>query len=215
MRGSREGLMGFYERHIGPRLVSCLCGAADIRAEREKLVPAAQGIVLEIGIGPGLNLPLYDPARVSRVIGVDPHASFLKLGTSRRDSAPVPVEIRQEPAERIQLPARSVDTAVVTFTLCSVQDPARCLTEIRRVLRPEGRLLFLEHGLSREEAVARWQHRLNPLWRSLAVGCNLDRPVLASLRGAGFSIEAAQEYYLPRTPKPLAYLSRGTARPEP
>jgi ubiquinone/menaquinone biosynthesis C-methylase UbiE len=204
--------MGYYERYIGPRLVSCLCGAAEVRAEREKLIPTAQGVVLEVGIGSGLNVPLYDPAHVSRVIGVDPHATFLKLGKSRRDTARVPVEVRQEPAEQMQLPSASVDTAVVTFTLCSVQDPARCLKEIHRVLRPGGRLLFLEHGLSREEAVARWQHWLSPLWRPIFVGCNLDRPVLASLSAAGFSIEAAQEYYLPRMPRPLAYLSRGSAR---
>lgn len=204
--------MGFYERHVGPRLVSCVCGAADIRIEREKVVPAAKGIVLEVGIGSGLNLPLYDPARVSRVIGVDPHAPFLKLGRSRREAAHVPVEIRQEAAEAMQLPSRSVDTVVVTFTLCSVQDAARCLSEIRRVLRPEGRLLFLEHGLSGDAAVARWQNRLNPLWRPLAVGCNLNRPVLGSLRAAGFTIEEVEEYYLPRTPRPFAHLSRGKAR---
>lgn len=205
--------MGFYERHIGPRLVSCICGAANIEAEREKVVPAAQGVVLEVGIGPGLNLPLYDPARVSRVIGVDPHATFLKLGRARREVARVPVEIRQEPAEVMQLPSRSIDTAVVTFTLCSVEDVARCLSEIRRVLRPEGRLLFLEHGLSGDTVVARWQNRLNPLWRPLAVGCNLNRPVLGSLRAAGFAIEEVDEYYLPRTPRPFAHLSRGKARP--
>lgn len=205
--------MGFYARHIGPRLVSCACATADIKAEREKIVPAAQGVVLEVGIGPGHNLSLYDPARVRKVIGVDPHATFLKLGRACREAARVPVEIRQEPAEAMQLPSRSVDTAVVTFTLCSVQDAARCLSEIRRVLRPEGRLLFLEHGLSRDAAVARWQNRLNPLWRPLAVGCNLNRPVLGSLHTAGFEIEEAEEYYLPKAPKPFAYLSRGTARP--
>lgn len=205
--------MGLYARHIGPRLVSCVCATADIEAEREKIVPAARGVVLEVGIGPGLNLSLYDPARVRRVIGVDPHATFLKLGRARRGAACVPVEIRQEPAEAMQVPSRSVDTAVVTFTLCSVQDAARCLSEIRRVLRPEGRLLFLEHGLSGDAAVARWQNRLNPLWRPLAVGCNLNRPVLGSLRAAGFEIEEVEEYYLPKAPKPFAYLSRGTARP--
>ncbi|MGH1569529.1 class I SAM-dependent methyltransferase [Methylobacterium sp. P31] len=134
--------------------MSCVCATADIQAEREKIVPAAQGVVLEVGIGPGLNLSLYDPARVRRVIGVDPHAAFLKLGRARREAARVPVEIRQEPAEAMQLPSRSVDTAVVTFTLCSVEDAARCLSEIRRVLRPEGHLLFLEHGLSGDAAVA-------------------------------------------------------------
>lgn len=203
--------MGFYERHVGPRFVRCLCAMADIAAEREKIVPLASGIVLEIGIGPGLNLPFYDPARVTRVIGVDPNDAFLKLGQAQRRGARVPVEIVQAPAERLPLEAASVDSAVITYTLCSVRDPAQALAEVRRVLRPEGRAFFLEHGLSDDEAVARWQHRLNPIWRPLAVGCNLIRPVADSFRAAGFSIAELEEYYLPRTPRPVGFLSRGIA----
>src|SRR4051794_19134212 len=129
--------MGLYERHIGPRLVRCLCGMADISAEREKLVPRAVGTVLEIGFGPGLNLPFYDPGRVTRVIGVDPNQPFLRLDEPQQGAARVPLESRQAPAEQLPLEAASVDTAVVTFPLCSVQDPVRCLSELRRVLRPE------------------------------------------------------------------------------
>lgn len=205
--------MGLYERHIGPRLVRCVCGMADISAERGKVVPQATGTVLEIGFGPGLNLPFYDPARVTRVIGVDPNEPFLKLGEAQQRAARVPLEIRQAPAEQLPLDAASVDTAVVTFTLCSVQDPIRSLSELRRVLRPEGQVLFLEHGLSHDEPVARWQRRLNPLWRPIAVGCNLIRPVLSSFQAAGFRIAECEEYYLPRTPRPMGFLSRGRAQP--
>ena len=203
--------MGFYERHIGPRFVRCLCAMADISAEREKIVPRATGTVLEIGFGPGLNLPFYDPAQVSRVIGVDPSEPFLKLGEAQQRVAKVPVEIRCAPAESLPLEDASVDTAVITYTLCSVHDPMRCLSEVRRVLRPGGQALFLEHGLSNDAKVARWQYRLNPLWRPIAVGCNLIRPVAASFRAAGFTLAELEEYYLPRTPKPVGFLSRGVA----
>ena len=135
--------MGFYARHIGPRFVSCLCSMEAIAAERERVVPQASGVVLEIGIGPGLNLPFYDPARVTRVIGVDPIAEFLELGRERRRSAPVPVEIVQAPAEALPLADASIDTAVITYTLCSVEDPVQALREVRRVLKPRGRVLFL------------------------------------------------------------------------
>jgi ubiquinone/menaquinone biosynthesis C-methylase UbiE len=203
--------MGIYARHIGPRLVRCLCCMPDIAAERQKVVPQADGVVLEIGIGPGLNLPLYDPAKVERVIGVDPLEGFLKLGKARRETSPVPLSIVRAPAENIPLDNASVDTAVVTYTLCSVQDPLKALGEIGRVLRPGGRVLFLEHGLSNEASVARWQNRLNPIWNSLAVGCNLNRPVARLLQQAGFRFADLVEFYLPRTPRPIGFHSRGTA----
>jgi SAM-dependent methyltransferase len=205
--------MGFYARHIGPRFVSCLCAMDAIASEREKVVPQASGVVLEIGIGPGLNLPLYDPGRVTRVIGVDPGADFLKLGRERRGRSPVPLEILQAPAEALPLADDSVDTAVITYTLCSVDDPAQALREVRRVLRPSGRVLFLEHGLSSDAGVATWQHRLNPLWRRLAVGCNLTRPVQQLLDDAGFTIRRIEHYYLDGAPRPVGFLCQGVAQP--
>lgn len=203
--------MGFYACHIGPRLVRCLCCMPNVTQEREKIVPKAEGAVLEIGIGPGLNLPLYDPSRVERVIGVDPSESFLKLGRRRTGSSPVPVSILRAPAENIPLHSKSFDTAVVTYTLCSVADPARVLGEVRRVLKPGGRVLFLEHGLSEDASVARWQNRLNPIWRRLAVGCNLNRPVAHLLQQAGFRIAELAEFYMARTPRAVGYHFRGVA----
>lgn len=201
----------FYARRIGPRFVSCLCSAGDIAAERRKVVPLASGVVLEIGIGPGLNLPLYDPSRVVRVIGVDPSEGFLALGRERHRTAPVPVEIIQAPAEALPLADESIDTAVITYTLCSVDDPARALAEVRRVLKPEGRVLFLEHGLSHDAGVAAWQRRLNPVWRALAVGCNLNRPVARLLQDAGFATRRVEQYYMNGAPRPMAFLCRGEA----
>jgi SAM-dependent methyltransferase len=209
----REDLgMGFYARHIGPRFVSCLCSMEGITAEREKVVPHASGVVLEIGIGPGLNLPLYDPGRVTRVIGVDPMAEFLQLGRERRRHSPVPLEIIRAPAEELPLADGIIDTAVITYTLCSVEDPAQALREVRRVLKPNGRVLFLEHGLSSDAGVASWQHRLNPIWRKLAVGCNLTRPVQQLLDDAGFTIRRIEHYYLDGAPRPVGFLCQGVAQ---
>ncbi len=204
--------MGIYGRYLGPRLVRCLCSAEDIATERAKVVPLARGTVLEIGFGPALNLPFYDETLVERVIGVDPNGSFLKLGEAARKQARFPVEVVRAPAEDLPLRAGTIDTALVTYTLCSVDDPLQSLREIRRVLKPDGKVLFLEHGLSSDPAVARWQHRLNPLWRPLAVGCNLIRPVVSLLQEAGFAIETVEEYYLQGVPRPVGYLSRGSAR---
>ena len=205
--------MGFYERHIGPRIVGCLCCMQKVMDERRKVVPDASGVVLEIGIGPGLNLPLYQPGRVERVVGVDPIEGFLKLGRERVQASPVPVQILHAPAEDIPVADASIDTAVVTYTLCSVQDPVRSLREVRRVLKPQGRVLFLEHGLSDDASVVRWQNALNPLWKRFAVGCNLNRPVVALLQAAGLRIEQLSQFCLAGTPRAIGSNFAGIARP--
>ncbi len=203
--------MSIYARYIGPKVVSCLCSSEDITAERERMIPQARGVVLEIGMGPGLNLPFYNPDQVTKVIGVDPNQAFLSLGEARHRASPVPLEIILAPAEALPLEAESIDTAVITYTLCSVSDPELALREVRRVLKPSGQVLFLEHGLSPEPGVARWQHRLNPIWRSLAVGCNLTRPVADLLMRAGFSIQDIEEYYLGGAPRVLGFHCSGVA----
>ena len=203
--------MGFYARYIGPKFVSCLCSTEDVTAERERIIPLAHGVVLEIGMGPGLNLPFYKPDQVKKVIGVDPNQAFLRLGESRQQASPVPLEIIRAPAEALPLEAASVDTVVITYTLCSVDDPEQALREVRRVLRPGGKVLLLEHGLSPEPGVARWQHRLNPIWRSLAVGCNLTRPVSELLQRAGFDVQDIEEYYLGGAPRVIGFHCSGIA----
>jgi ubiquinone/menaquinone biosynthesis C-methylase UbiE len=205
--------MGLYARYIGPRFVSCLCSMQDITAERLKVVPNASGVVLEIGIGPGLNLPHYDRSRVERVIGVDPSSDFLGIGSARHAMSPVPLQIITAPAEAIPLSDASIDTAVVTYTLCSVEDPKRVLSELRRVLKPTGRVLFLEHGLAHDRKVSSWQNRINPIWKRLAVGCNLNRPVASSFENAGFRLPEVDHYYLDGVPRAVGYLCRGVALP--
>ncbi|MGQ0455966.1 MAG: class I SAM-dependent methyltransferase [Hyphomicrobium sp.] len=204
--------MGIYAKHIGPRLVTCLCSGEHIAKERAKVVPNASGVALEIGIGPGFNLDYYDPARVTRVIGVDPIASFVQLGSKRHRNSRVPVEIVNGPAEALPIDDATIDTAVITFTLCSVDDPVQALHEVRRTLKPDGRVLFLEHGLSAETQVAAWQNRVNPLWRRLAVGCNLTRPVRQLIEGAGFRLREVEDYYLEAVPKIVGCMCRGEAQ---
>jgi len=203
--------MGVYARPIGPRLVPGLCCMGKITAEREKVVPYARGTVVEIGMGPGLNLPFYDPTQVERVIGVDPSEHFVRLGRERVKASPVPVTAIRAPAEEMPLDDASADTVVVTYTLCSVQDPAKALSETRRILKPGGKVLFLEHGLAGDASVARWQNRLNPVWHRIAVGCNRNRPIAHLLEGAGFRITKLHHFYLPATPYPVGLHSRGMA----
>jgi SAM-dependent methyltransferase len=205
-------IMGLYARYIGPKFVSCLCSMEDVTAERERIIPLARGVVLEIGMGSGLNLPFYNPDQVTKVIGVDPNQAFLRLGEARQQASPVPLEIIRAPAEALPLEAASVDTVVITYTLCSVDDPEQALREVRRVLKPGGKVLLLEHGLSPEPGVARWQHRLNPIWKSLAVGCNLTRPVSELLKRAGFDIQDIEEYYLGGAPRIVGFHCSGIAQ---
>ncbi|MCB9525066.1 MAG: class I SAM-dependent methyltransferase [Myxococcales bacterium] len=181
-----------YDRWLLPPLTHWACSARPITRQRQKVVPLAHGQVLEIGVGSGLNLPHYDPARVQRLWGLDP--SHGMLGRARRLAArlSLPVEWLPLSAAGVPLPDASVDTVVMTYTLCTVPDPAVVLAEVRRVLRPEGRLLFSEHGLDPDAAVARWQRRLEPLWRPCAGGCHLTRDAEALLQASGFAVEAAR-----------------------
>ena len=203
--------MGFYDRYIGPRIVSGLCSMADIVEQRQLALPQAHGVVLEAGFGSGLNLPYYDSSKVTRVIGVDPGEGFLALADGRLKDSRVPVELIRAPAEKIPLGDNIADTAVLTYTLCSVDDPVQTLREIRRVLKPNGMLIFCEHGRADDESVVRWQDRLNPMWKTLACGCNLNRDTAALLSEAGFTIDKIDRFYLDSAPKPLGFQCRGIA----
>lgn len=203
--------MGLYRRYVGPRLIALACAQSRISELRQSIIPKASGVVLEIGIGPALNLAHYDPGKVIKVIGLDPEPALLDLGKERVKASPVPVEIITAPGERIPLADNTADTAVLTYTLCSVQDPLVVLREIRRVLKPDGRLLFLEHGRSDDAPVAAWQDRLNPLWNVVSCGCQINRDTRQLLRSAGFAIENVDHFYLPGAPKILGFHCRGVA----
>jgi ubiquinone/menaquinone biosynthesis C-methylase UbiE len=204
--------MAFYRDQIVPYLVNLAMRNKDLAAYRGRVVPAAEGRVLEIGIGSGLNLPFYSP-NVQHVIGLDPSSKLLAM--ARRSDRPATrlVEFVKGSAEAIPLEDASVDTVVMTWTLCSVPDAARALADIRRVLRRDGRLLFVEHGRAGDPNVVRWQDRLTPCWKHLAGGCHLNRAIATLINGAGFQFERLATGYM-RGPKPMTFMYEGSARPQ-
>ena len=204
--------MGFYDRHILPRFINCACGTKPITKQRAKVVPLACGTVLEIGIGTGLNLPFYNPDLVDRVIGVDPSEESWKLAARRAAAVDFEVEFVGLPGEQIPLDDNSVDTVMVTYSLCTIPDPVTALQGMARVLRPSGKLIFCEHGMAPDAGVRKWQNRIDPFWKMLAGGCHLNRDIPGIVAAGGFAIEEVQEMYLPSTPRFAGYNFWGTAR---
>jgi ubiquinone/menaquinone biosynthesis C-methylase UbiE len=204
--------MGFYDRHILPRVLNLACGTKPFRYQRRKVVPDARGRVLEIGIGSALNLPFYDPSKVTHLWGLEPSAEMRRYAERASEGAPFPVELLPLPGETIPLGDASADTVVTTYTLCTIPDAARALAEMRRVLKPGGRLLFSEHGRAPDEAVRRWQDRLDPLWTRLGGGCHLNRDIRAMIAGAGFRFERLETMYIPG-PRPMSFNYWGAAVP--
>ena len=200
--------MGFYAKFVLPRVAHFVCSHKIIRQQREKLVPLATGRVLEIGIGSGLNLPFYDPQNVEYVWGLDPNEEMWKLADTQ--NIQFGVEFIHAPAEEIPLEDKIADTALVTYTLCTVHDILQTLREIRRVLKPGGKLVFCEHGTAPEESVRRWQDRLNPIWKILAGGCNLNRQIPTLLERGGFKIQKMDTKYI-NGAKFASFNYRGTA----
>lgn len=202
--------MGLYDRHILPHLIDFACGMGAVMKARSQLVPQARGRVLEIGIGSGLNLSFYDPQRVEVVVGVDPSAAMQRLARERAARCQVPVEMIALELGQIQAADASFDDIVCTFTLCTIPDAVSALREMRRVLKPGGRLLFCEHGLAPDLPVVRWQKRLTPLWKPLAGGCHLDRDIPALIGAGGFHIRELSTGYL-KGPRPMTHVYRGWA----
>lgn len=178
--------------------------------ERRLCLSSARGQVLEVGFGTGRNLPWY-PSHVERVVAVDPSGESAQLARRRIAEARFPVEYVRLAGESIAAPDHSFDFVVSTFTLCSIPDPLAALRQMRRVLKPGGKLLFAEHGLAPDAGVQRWQHRLNRLQNLIFGGCNLNRDTRALLATAGFAVEAADQYYVPKVPRFAGFLTRGVA----
>jgi ubiquinone/menaquinone biosynthesis C-methylase UbiE len=189
--------MSLYARHILPRLIDFTCGLKPTMRQRAKLVPQARGRVLEMGVGSGLNLPFYDAARVTQLHALDPSPELWRLAGERVAEVGIAVEYLEAGAEAVPLRDRSIDTVVITYTLCTLPDVAGALAEARRVLRRGGQLLFCEHGAAPDRGVRRWQDRLNPAWRRLAGGCHLNRNAPVLIEQAGFRITALDSMYLP------------------
>jgi len=201
--------MGFYDRYIQSRLIDLAMRSRVLDRHRRQAVALARGFVLEIGVGSGPNLSLYGPA-VERVCAIDPSPELLRLAHKRSAEAPVPVSLARASADRLPFLDAIFDTVVTTWTLCSVADPARALLETRRVLKPGGRLVFVEHGLAPEPGIARWQRGLTPCWRHIAGGCHLDRRIDELIRAAGLRLDGLATGYI-KGPKPWTFLYHGSA----
>jgi ubiquinone/menaquinone biosynthesis C-methylase UbiE len=206
-------MASLYDRFVLPKLLSMACSSPPMMKQRAKIVPGAQGRVLELGVGMGLNLRFYDPAKVSEVMGVDPSPELRAVAEVAERDPGLKVKVEDGDAEALPFADKSFDTVVCTFTLCSVCAPAKALGEARRVLKPGGRLLFCEHGLAPDEGVAKWQRRIEPVWKRIAGGCHLTRPVTSAIEQAGFKLERRETMYVPRTPKIAAWNEWGAARP--
>ena len=203
--------MNLYDRWVLPPILDLVMRQRPLQKYRREVVAAATGRVLEVGVGSGLNFPLYDK-RVETVFGIDPSPRLLAIARRRAAAAGVPAEFLQGSAIAIPLAENTMDTVVMTWTLCSIPDPSAALREMRRVLRPHGQLLFVEHGLSPESGVERWQHRLTPIWCHVAGGCRLDRKMDDLIRSAGFDLLRLRTEYA-SGPRPMTYMYLGCARP--
>lgn len=207
--------MSFYSRHVLPRLIEATCTTKPVRKQREKVVPLCEGRVLEIGVGTGLNFPFYVPDRVSEVFGLDVSVEMMRDATDRAAKAHLPFEPLVLDAATIPLERDAVDTVLVTYSLCSIGALAEALAEMRRVLKPGGRLVFCEHGAAPDPGVRRFQDRLTPLWRRIAGGCHLNREIPAEIGAAGFEITEQSQMYLPGTWRFVGFNTWGTAVPKP
>lgn len=204
--------MSFYARYVLPPLINCACGAKPIRYQRRKIVPRAEGVVLELGFGSGLNLPYYDATKVTRVYALEPEEGMLARARKVARGAPVPVEILPERAEEISLKPASVDTVLVTYALCTIPDAVSALAGARRVLKLGGKLLFCEHGLAPDDDVRRTQRAVEPFWKRIAGGCHLTRDIPALIAQGGFAIDSSEAMYLPSTPRFAGYNVWGSAK---
>lgn len=203
--------MNLYEQYVLPKMIDMACGTGNVMKARSKIVPQATGEVLEIGIGSGLNLQFYNAKKVASIIGIDPAAQMQSLAYKRAAEINIPVETIAADIYGIDAEDDRFDTIVMTFTLCSIDDPIPALTEMARVLKPAGRLLFCEHGLAPDASVERWQRRLTPLWKPMAGGCHLDRDIVELIKSGGFTLEALSAEYLPG-PRPMTYVYSGSAK---
>lgn len=194
-------MASLYDRYVLPKLLKAACSASPIMKQRAKVVPKAEGRVLELGIGMGLNLAHYDPAKVKQVLGVDPSPELRAIALAAPRAEGLDVAIEDGTAEALPFEDKSFDTVVCTFTLCSVCGPPQALAEARRVLKPGGRFLFCEHGLAPDPGVTKWQRRIEPVWKRIAGGCHLTRPVASAIEAAGFKLGRVETMYLPKTPR--------------
>lgn len=193
--------MGFYDRHILPVLLNAAMGAKPIRYQRRKVVPRAQGRVLEIGFGAGHNLPYYDAANVTHLWALEPSDEMRARAAERVSQTSIPLEFLDLPSEQIPLGDEEADTVLVTYTLCTIPDVHKALCEMRRVLKPNGTMIFCEHGQAPDANVRKWQERITPLWKEMCGNCHVGRPIPKLIADAGFRVTDMETMYLPGMPR--------------
>ena len=203
--------MNLYERYCLPHLLHWFCSSPRVQSQRRKVVPLARGRVLEVGFGSGLNIPFYNPAEVELIWALEPSEGMRHKAAAGIDRSEFEVRWLDLPGEEIPLDDHSVDSVLLTYTLCTIADWRQALVQMRRVLKPGGQLIFCEHGLAPDPAVQKWQARINPCWHAIGGGCNINRPIPELIREGGFQIESLQSAYLPATPKFAGYNYWGAA----
>jgi ubiquinone/menaquinone biosynthesis C-methylase UbiE len=204
--------LSFYNKYILPKVLNCACASKPINYQRDKIVPLAEGVVLDIGIGSGLNIPFYNKTKIKQLYGLDPSKELLDIAKSVAKKENLEIEFLECGAESIPLLDKSIDTVLITYTMCTIPDVALSNSEIIRVLKDDGKLLFCEHGLAPDKNIAKWQERINPLWSKIAGGCNLNRDIPNLISSSGFKISNMEEMYLPSTPKFAGYNYWGVAK---
>ena len=203
--------MSLYEKYVLPKFLNCACGSKPVARQREKVVPLAEGKVLEIGIGSGLNLPFYDKTKVDDIWGLDPSEELSEMARAVAIQEGMEVNFISSGAEEIPLPDDHFDSVLITYTMCTIPEVIRANTEIRRVLKNQGKMIFCEHGAAPDDNIRKWQKRINPFWGKIAGGCHLNRNIPELIRSAGFQIQTMDEMYLPSTPKFAGYNYWGVA----
>ena len=197
--------MSLYDKYVLPKFLNCACGSKPVARQRKKVVPLAEGKVLEVGIGSGLNLPFYDKSKIDELWGLDPSEELSEMARKVADSEQMEVNFISSGAEEISLPDNHFDSVLVTYTMCTIPEVIRANGEIRRVLKNGGKMIFCEHGEAPDENIRRWQKRINPIWGKFAGGCNINRKIPSLIEDSGFDIIELEEMYLPSTPKIAGY----------
>jgi SAM-dependent methyltransferase len=203
---------GWWDRVMVPKIIGTCCAQPQIMKARSRIVPQADGDVLELGCGGGINMEFYDRSKIKSFAGLDPSPALLDASRAAAQDRGMTADIRGGYGEAMPFDDAQFDTVLVTFTLCSVESQAQVLAEMRRVLRPGGKALFLEHGSAPDASVQKWQNRIEPIWKRIGGGCHLTRPITGAYEAAGFRIANGEKSYMPKTPRPFGWVEWGEAR---
>lgn len=204
-------IKSWYEKFFLPKVCDKCCSTKPINYQRNKVVPLAQGVVLEIGMGSGLNIPFYNKNNIEKIIGLDPSEELNFLANKVAKKNNIEIDFIISGAEDIALPDNSIDTILITYTLCTIPDLDNSMAEMKRVLKSDGKFIFCEHGIAPDQNIIKWQRRINPIWKAIMGGCNINRNIPKIISDSGFDITNISEMYLPSTPKIVGYNYWGIA----